>query len=124
MRKKYPQSHKNVLINKWPVFINDPFINCDRIYPTQQKKVKKILRCVPENENNVNKVIVFGSSTTAKYHSGSDVDVYFELDVDKHINGLPLDVVYDLWTNYTADERLRKEIIQTGVTVYERNIAG
>ena len=29
-------------------------------------------------------------------------------------------ILYDLWTNYTVDENMKKEIFKKGVVVYER----
>lgn len=51
---------------------------------------------------------------------GSDVDFYVEVKEDKRIITDYLDFLYDLWTNYTVDENMKKEIFKKGVVVYER----
>ena len=73
-----------------------------------------------KNNDNVIKIIVFGSSVTSKCHAGSDVDFYVEVKEDKRIITDYLDFLYDLWTNYTVDENMKKEIFKKGVVVYER----
>ena len=62
----------------WKVFISDPFLNCDKIHPIQQKKVKALLDNL--DMTHVLKVEIFGSSITTSCHTGSDVDVYITLD--------------------------------------------
>jgi len=51
------------------------FLNCDKIYPIQQNKINIILDSLI-NKDNINKIIVFGSSVTHNCHVGSDVDLY------------------------------------------------
>lgn len=103
---------------KWKTCIQTPFKNCEQIYPIQQNKIAKLLNVLTINSN-VKRVIVFGSSVTARCHIDSDVDIYVELEYDeKHIINQPLEFVFDLWTNFTVDDRLRNEILSTGVIVY------
>ena len=42
----------------WKVFISDPFLNCDKIHPIQQKKVKALLDNL--DMTHVLKVEIFG----------------------------------------------------------------
>lgn len=104
----------------WKVFISDPFLNCDKIHPIQQKKVKALLDNL--DMTHVLKVEIFGSSITTSCHTGSDVDVYITLDqcVD-HLITKYLPYEFDIWTNYTVDTRLYNEIKKHCVVVAERN---
>ena len=102
----------------WRVCVDDPFPNCERIYPIQQRKIKDVLRRVAKDPA-VRRVIVFGSSVTQACHVGSDLDVYFEMSEDRLPDLRRLDLECDAWTNYTVDDRLRNEILQKGVVVYD-----
>lgn len=107
----------------WRVCIKEPFQNCECIYPIQQSRVKELIRILSSDEN-VKRILIFGSSITDHCHIDSDVDVYIELMKDKACSVREyLDFAYDLWTNYSVDERLQREILKTGVPVYERNNA-
>ena len=66
----------------------------------------------------VEKIIIFGSSITDRCHIDSDVDVYVQLSDPVPISFAACDFVYDLWTNYTVDQRLLSEILSKGVVVY------
>ena len=109
---------------EWRVCIQDPFGNCEKIYPIQQKKVKQMINNIKE-DSNVEKIVVFGSSVQDTCHMGSDVDFYIVLKQDQKITFKEtLSFIYDIWTNYTVDSRMYEEITKKGVTVYERDIAG
>lgn len=104
---------------RWRVCIDNPFPNCDKIYPIQQRKVAQILSDLKE-DTNVKKVVIFGSSTTARCHIGSDVDFYVELEEKRKVRLSAFDFLYDLWTNYTVEPEMLSEINKKGVIVYER----
>lgn len=105
----------------YKICIEDPFQNCDKIYPIQQRKVKALLE-VLKRKDTVQKVIIFGSTVNGGCHVGSDVDLYVELSSEtKHLVDEAMMFCFDLWTNYSVDERLLQEILKTGVIVYERN---
>ena len=118
---------KRTMVNQkkeWRVCIQDPFENCEKIYPIQQKKVKQMINNIKEDAN-VEKIVVFGSSVQDTCHMGSDVDFYIVLKQDRKILFKEtLSFIYDIWTNYTVDSHMYEEIKKKGVTVYERNIAG
>jgi len=99
------------------ICIKDPFPNCSKIYPLQQKKIRAILDAV-KDDLNVKRVMIFGSSTTYSCTIDSDVDVFIELKKDRPIDISGISYEFDLWTNYNVDERLLKEIEKTGVKVY------
>lgn len=101
----------------WRVCIDRPFEECQRIYPTQQRKVRELIDDVAR-DSAVQSITVFGSSVTDRCHRGSDVDVYVEMADDHSPVFGQHDFSFDLWTNYTADHRLKSEISKTGVRVY------
>ena len=103
---------------RWRICIDEPFLNCERIYPIQQKKVKELLDDVTRDPS-VKKVVVFGSSVTERCHQGSDVDLYIELDEARNPVTEVHDFPFDVWTNQTVDDQLLKEITSKGVVVYE-----
>lgn len=104
----------------WKICIENPFLNCDRIYPIQQKKVKELINDIAKNRN-VKSIVIFGSSVTEKCHMGSDVDLYCEMEKDEMpVTGTHL-FEYDFWNNYSADNRIINEINKKGVVVYERD---
>ena len=105
--------------DEWKICLSSPFKNCQYIYPIQQKKVEKMINHLRDNDN-VIKIMVFGSSVTSMCHVGSDVDFYVEVKEGKRIITEYLDFLYDLWTNYTVDEKMKKEIYKKGVVVYKR----
>ncbi|MBO6133693.1 MAG: nucleotidyltransferase domain-containing protein [Lachnospiraceae bacterium] len=118
LRKEYRHSTGR-RIHKWKICVREPFLNCEYIFPIQQKKVRQILDCLKDKPW-VKKAVVFGSSIEARCHVGSDVDIYIEMDEDKNpLRDVGFDFQVDLWTNYLVDEALRKEIEKKGITVYE-----
>lgn len=115
--------HSNLQNHAWRICISDPFINCAKVHPRQQKKVAHILS-VLRNDRNVQKVVLFGSSLERRCHVDSDVDIYLELNSNTHVKMPVCDFPFDLWTNYTVNEKLEKEIEKKGVVVYERDTDG
>ena len=104
---------------RWKVCIDDPFQNCDLIYPIQHRKVRELIDDI-SGSSTLKEMWVFGSSVTESCHIGSDVDVF--VDAETEVNGNLLnrthDFEYDVWTPATIDERLAKEIMSKGVKVY------
>lgn len=108
--------------NQWKVYHGCEFLNCNKIVPFQRKKVEALVRDLGRDEN-VEKIVVFGSSVTDQCHAGSDVDLYVQLKEDKKLILSPYYFTYDLWTSFNVDAGMMSEIEKKGVTVYERNIA-
>ena len=106
-------------MSKFNVVIKELFMNCEYIYPIQQRKVKEFIEYFKTNKN-VKRIIIFGSSITRACHIGSDVDIYVQLKKKEKIINKYFDFLYDLWTNFTVDEKLENEIIKNGIVVYER----
>ncbi|MDO4198443.1 MAG: helix-turn-helix domain-containing protein [Erysipelotrichaceae bacterium] len=103
---------------KWKICIDDPFINCEKVYPIQQSGVKELIDDILKNDG-VKSITVFGSSVTDRCSIFSDIDIYVEADGEIEIHDYH-DFEYDLWTDRSADDRLKTEIRETGVKVYEK----
>ncbi|MEI3376346.1 MAG: helix-turn-helix domain-containing protein [Coriobacteriales bacterium] len=118
-RRHTPAASRHVIPERrrWRVCIDRPFENCNRIYPVQQRKVRELIDDISADPA-VKSITVFGSSVTQRCHIGSDVDVYVETDDTRSPISMTHDFAFDLWTNHTADERLKDEIARTGVKVY------
>lgn len=101
------------------VCIPEPFLNCERIYPIQQRKVKSLIDDASVDLS-VKRIYIFGSSVTEHCHIGSDIDIYMEMDNDHNPITKAHSFEYDFWNNFRIDERLGKEIKEKGVVVYER----
>ena len=104
----------------WKIVVKEEFLNCKYIYPIQQRKVLELINYLKTNEN-VKKIIIFGSSVTNKCRAMSDVDIYIELKENQtKLIQRYFDFAFDLWTNYSVDDRLLNEILKKGVVVYEQ----
>lgn len=105
----------------WNVF-SDYFMNAEKIFPTQQKDVYRIIneaKKYPETE----KIIVFGSSVTSACNPWSDIDIYFQLSspvICYNVVSKDVEAPVDKWDNFTVSDELYKEILENGVVVYER----
>ncbi len=120
VKKSLKEKSRHAQKYEWEIFINHPFLNCKKIHPMQQKKVRILIDSL-QTDHNVEKIVIFGSSVSGKCHVDSDVDIYITLKENKRIRINVCDFLYDVWTNFTVDNRMRKEIDEKGVTVYERN---
>lgn len=104
----------------WRVCLENPFKNCQYVFPMQQRKVERIVNYYKKNPH-VKRIVIFGSSVTPYCHPGSDVDFYLELDEDVSTRVREYwDFEYDRWTNFTVDSRMNDEIHKTGVEVYNK----
>lgn len=112
-RKRYSIPERT----RWRVVIDDPFDHCDRVHPLQQRKVRELIDDMAFDPS-VRAITLFGSSVTERCHPGSDVDVYVEMEHEGNPISQVHDFPFDLWTNYTADDRLKAEIENKGVRVY------
>ena len=106
-------------MKKYKIVINNPFKNCEYIYPIQQTKVKELVEYLKKNKN-VKSIVIFGSSVNGNCHIGSDVDIYVILEKEEKIIDKYFNFVFDLWTNFSVDEHLKEEINKKGVIVYEQ----
>lgn len=53
-------------------------MNANKIFPTQQRDVKKIIDACSQ-DSNITKIIIFVSSITSARNPWSDIDVYVEM---------------------------------------------
>lgn len=106
----------------WNICIPNPFMNAELIFPTKQVDVRDIINVV-ENDRNILKVIIFGSSVTSACNPWSDVDVYYEMLNESYRPCIFTESSIDGWTNFDIPkgEKLLDEIKEKGVLVYERN---
>lgn len=111
------------VVQTWKICIDQPFMNCRFVYPIQQRKVRALIDELSKNEN-VMLIVIFGSSVSDRCHAESDVDLYVRLKQDQaNLITCYFDFAYDLWTNFTIDDRMKEEIRKGGVAVYEQNTA-
>ncbi len=98
-----------------------PFKNINFIFPTKQPDVIKMID-VCQKDNNIKKIVIFGSSTTSLCNPWSDIDIYFEFK--KEPNSYPSikskTAVFDKCDNFNVDDALLEEINKKGVIVYEQ----
>lgn len=102
--------------------IDKPFRGIKHVHPLQQEDVSLIVdacRKVPD----VKRVILFGSSVTARCCVTSDLDLYFVLE-DRDPSKIPFvktRAEQDIFWNGTPEwSDFKEEIRATGVIVYER----
>lgn len=111
----------------WNVFLKGKpsYKNVELIFPTQQRDVSTLVNSLKDNEN-VQRIVIFGSSVTSACNPWSDIDVYIELLEDVRLRLPKLENPVDLWTNFDVDQRLKREIDETGVIVFcrEENYEG
>lgn len=98
------------------------FLNAEYVHPLKQELVQEFQRDFEEDEN-IKAAIVFGSGVEFRCNSYSDLDLCIErYDTEKTFryqaaaSGEAVDVLY-------ADrigERLRREIEEKGIVVYDR----
>ena len=105
----------------WKCVTEEHFDNQQYIFPTQQADVLHLVQCAKKDKN-VKKIIIFGSSVTAQCNPWSDIDVYFEEEIDlPHFSFAWIEAAVDFWTNFTVDESLLAEIEAKGICVYSRD---
>ena len=113
----------NDMKNMWdfPVMEGVSFPNANRVHPLMQRRVQTMI-CELGKDQNVRKLILFGSSLEFRCSSTSDIDLYIEkLDLTKKLEHLPeLDCETDIITNLPPDNKLYQQIVQTGLLLFER----
>lgn len=105
--------HKNEEIN---------FLNAEYIHPLKQELVQEFQRDF-EADGNVKAAIVFGSSVEFRCNSYSDLDLCIErYDTEKafRYQAGSLDEAVDVLYADQLGERLRREIEEKGIVVYDR----
>jgi len=109
--------------NMWDFPLVDivEFPDANRIHPIMQKRVDTLIRIL-SRDNNIRKVVLFGSSLEFRCDSSSDIDLYIEkFDKDKKMENLPdLGCEVDVITNLSPESGLYQEIDKTGLLLFER----
>ena len=106
------------MITMW-LAVTKPFKNINRIFPTQQADIQKMIE-VCKNDKNIKKIIIFGSSVTSECNPWSDIDIYFEFKKEPQMYPTigSSTAVFDKWDNFNVSKELMKEINDKGVVVY------
>ncbi len=134
------QGERKFISNSWennrdkkfyfPIIVENENYECDRIHPLMQRKINDIYYYV-SNDNLIEKVIIFGSSTNIRCNNKSDIDIAIKLKEERYnkdsqnfvsekiqeITNFNSDIV---WLN-SLDEnsKLFYEINFKGVVIYE-----
>lgn len=97
------------------------FQNANRVHPLMQGRVEKLIHELSKDQN-IHRLILFGSSLEFRCSSVSDIDLYIEkYDTEKSLACYPtLDCEIDIITNLKPDNRLYQKIEQTGLLLFER----
>lgn len=105
----------------FPVMEGIAFPDANRVHPLMQGRVEKLIYELAKDQN-IRRVILFGSSLEFRCNSASDMDIYIEkFDSGKKLEYVPeLDCEIDIVTNLSHDNRLYHEIEQTGLLLFER----
>ena len=73
----------------FPVMEGVAFRDANRVHPLMQKRVEKLLHEFAKDQN-IRRVVLFGSSLEFRCSSHSDIDLYLEKhDKDKKLEPLP-----------------------------------
>ncbi len=104
----------------FPVADGISFPDANRIHPLMQKRVDTLIRSL-RKDNNIRRLVLFGSSLEFRCNSHSDIDLYIEkFDENKKMENLPeLDCEVDIVTNLPPESRLYQEIDKTGLLLFE-----
>ncbi|MCI9422969.1 nucleotidyltransferase domain-containing protein [Lachnospiraceae bacterium WCA-9-b2] len=105
----------------FPVMEGIAFPDANRVHPLMQGRVEKLIYELAKDQN-IRRVVLFGSSLEFRCNSASDMDIYIEkFDSGKKLEYVPeLDCEIDIVTNLSHDNRLYHEIEQTGLLLFER----
>ncbi len=97
------------------------FLHCNHVHPIMQDRVQKILQIMQKDEN-VKRIVLFGSSLEFRCSSYSDIDLYIEkIDPKLPLKKEPeIDCELDLVMDLDHENQLYKQIERTGLLLYER----
>ena len=105
----------------FPVKEGVTFQNANRIHPLMQTRVEKLIQSIRKDDN-VRRLIIYGSSLQFRCSSNSDIDLYIEkYDKGRKLKELPeLECEIDIITNLPPTSGLYQEIDRTGLILFER----
>lgn len=97
------------------------FLHCNHVHPIMQDRVQKILQMMQKDEN-VKRIVLFGSSLEFRCSSYSDIDLYIEkIDPKLPLKKEPeIDCELDLVMDLDHENQLYRQIERTGLLLYER----
>ena len=109
------------LMWEFPVREGVSFPNANRVHPLMQVRVEKLI-CALSQDENIRRLVLFGSALQFRCNSGSDLDLYIEKrEREKKLEYLPdLDCEIDIVVNLSQDSKLYREIERTGLLLFER----
>ncbi len=109
------------IIWDFPIKEGVSFKNANRVHPLMQTRVEKLIHTLSKDEN-IRRIVLYGSSLEFRCNSSSDIDLYIEKDnKDKKLNFFPeLDCEVDIITNLPPTSRLYQEIDRKGLLLFER----
>lgn len=117
----------------FPIIEKNDSFNMTRIHPLNQKKANIIFSTLSKDKR-VNKVIIFGSSTTIRCNKNSDIDIYIALNKE-HNNNIDKGEISEKIQNklnYKVDiiwaDKVKKDSklynnIMKGETIYEQAVS-
>lgn len=103
-------------------FEDKKFHNMEYIHPLKQLDIYYILEAWKKDDN-IRRVVVFGSTVSDRCHSGSDIDLYVQLDDNTHVPRLPYEQIIsevDLLVQVKETDAIWNAIMRDGIVVYER----
>lgn len=109
--------------NMWdfPIMEGVDFPNANRVHPLMQNRVNKLIHEFSKDQN-IRRLILYGSSLEFRCSSASDIDLYIEKEnPEKKLEYIPeLDCEIDIITNLPSENKLYQRIEQTGLLLFER----
>ena len=116
-----------LLMRRFPTVVDTPCKNIDRIYPLKQRQVSEIYSRAAQYDI-IKRIIVFGSSVTARCHIDSDLDLCIDADVSDGMKvyemqkaiGEICDWRCDIIMYASMGQTLKRTIQDEGVIIYER----
>ncbi len=105
----------------FPVREGVSFQNANRVHPLMQLRVERLIHGMSRDEN-IRRMVLFGSALQFRCGSNSDLDIYIEKqDPERKLPYLPdMDCEIDIVTNLSFDSKLYQEIERTGLVLFER----
>lgn len=97
--------------------------NINRVHPLKQRDIVCIVQKL-RREQEILRIVVFGSSVEFRCSSRSDIDLYIETSDPDFKIVLPYDELIsevDVVRDLDHNTRLFQEIERTGIIVFERN---
>lgn len=113
-------------LKQFPVTVATECKNINRIYPIKQRQVAAIYDRARDFDI-IRKIIIFGSSVTAKCNIDSDLDMCIDADISDGLKVYDMQKAMGEICNWNCDilmyanigEALRETVQKEGVVIYE-----